>query len=341
MKIALLGTGLGQAHASVLRAHPDVDDVIVFGRTPAKLAVIAAETGFATTTDLDSLYVDPTIDLVDICLPTPLHAEHAVRALEAGKDVLCQLPLATAMADAHRVIEAEQCTGRRVFVDMFPRFNPANTYLSAAVAEGRYGTLKSLEIEIRTSEQWPGYDRGFDTMAVDILHQYLDIVVGILGRPETVTAVDVAEKGRGSAGEVLLTYPGAIARCGSSSIMPTPHGSLESYRATFTDGVLEMTTPLGSWDWQSDCSTLTEFTEQGVRIIDPPATAIIDHDLIDSATLHPQVSTVTNLTAAMIDHVLACLNGRETSRVSAESVLDTLQLTLDIRDGSHRASISV
>ncbi|MFI7002246.1 hypothetical protein [Nocardia sp. NPDC050175] len=108
-------------------------------------------------------------------------------------------------------------------------------------------------------------------------------------------------------------------------------------RGAVIDGHLS----LGSWDWQSGSSTLTEFTEQGVRIIDPPATAMIDHDLIDAATLHPQVSTVTNLTAAMIDHVLACLNGRETSRISAESVLDTLQLTLDIRDGSHRASISV
>ena len=48
MKIALLGTGFGQAHAAVYAARPDVDEVVAFGRTPAKLAKISDQFGFAT-----------------------------------------------------------------------------------------------------------------------------------------------------------------------------------------------------------------------------------------------------------------------------------------------------
>jgi UDP-N-acetylglucosamine 3-dehydrogenase len=84
MKVGLLGTGFGIAHARVYRTHPQVSDVVVFGRTPAKLHAFADEFGYATTTEVASIYDDPTIDLVDVCLPTSLHAEHALRALGAG-----------------------------------------------------------------------------------------------------------------------------------------------------------------------------------------------------------------------------------------------------------------
>ena len=111
MKIALLGTGFGHAHAAVYAERPDVDEMVVFGRTLGKLAKISGQFGFATTTDLDAVIADPSIDLIDICLPTALHAEVAVRAMQAGKDVLIELPLATTLEDAHRIIAAQQATG--------------------------------------------------------------------------------------------------------------------------------------------------------------------------------------------------------------------------------------
>ena len=58
LKIALLGTGFGQAHAAVYAQRPDVDEVVVFGRTPQKLAKIRDQFGFATTTDLDGLITE-------------------------------------------------------------------------------------------------------------------------------------------------------------------------------------------------------------------------------------------------------------------------------------------
>src|SRR5215831_14620617 len=124
MKIALLGTGFGQAHAAVYAQRPDVDEVVVFGRTPEKLVKISGQFGFAATTDLDDVISDPSVDLVDICLPTRLHAEIAVRAMQAGQDVLIELPLASTLKGAHRIVTAQQATGRHAFVGMFSRFSP-------------------------------------------------------------------------------------------------------------------------------------------------------------------------------------------------------------------------
>src|SRR5256885_4179971 len=155
MKIALLGTGFGQAHAAVYAQRPDVDEVVAFGRTPQKLAQISDQFGFATTTDLDAVITDASVDLVDICLPTRLHAQVAVRAMQAGHDVLIELPLADTLQDARRIIATHQATGRRAFVDMFSRFSPAGQHLRQAAAEQRYGPLRVLEIEGRTALLWP------------------------------------------------------------------------------------------------------------------------------------------------------------------------------------------
>src|SRR3712207_5078455 len=152
MKVGLLGTGFGIAHAHIYHAHPQVNDVVVFGRTPAKLQPFAEKFGYATTTDLASIYGDPAIELVDVCLPTPLHAQHVLRALAAGKHVLCELPLAATMDDAQRIVDAQAASDRQVFIDMFGRFDPATEVLHTAITQGSYGMLKTLTMELRSEE---------------------------------------------------------------------------------------------------------------------------------------------------------------------------------------------
>src|ERR671912_142289 len=137
MKVGLLGTGFGIAHAHIYHAHPEVSEVVVFGRTPAKLQAFAEQFGYATTTEVASIYDDPAIDLVDVCLPTGLHGEHVLRALQAGKHVLCELPLAATMDDAGRIIDAAAASDRQVFVDIFGRLDPATRARSSAAAPRR------------------------------------------------------------------------------------------------------------------------------------------------------------------------------------------------------------
>jgi predicted dehydrogenase len=307
MRVGLLGTGFAIAHAAIYAARPDVEDVVVFGRTPAKLQRFAQQFGFATTTDIDDIYGDSAVDLIDVSLPTHVHAEHAVRALQAGKDVLCELPLAPTMADARYIVEAEEATGRQVFVDMFSRFDSAVAFLQDAVSDGRYGALKTLRWATRTARLWEGYDLGLDSIAMDMMHSSLDTIVAALGRPRSITAVGTSKDSGGSAVEVLLGYPAAIAQCSASSLMPTPYGVQGNWRAVFTGGVLESTWTSG-YEGRARAE-LTEYTHQDSRNVELPE---------------------SDAYAAVIDHVIACRNGHATSRLTPASVLDALELTLDV-----------
>ncbi len=181
-------------------------------------------------------------------------------------------------------------------------------FLHTAIAKGSYGTLKTLAIEVRGALLWEGYQIGLDSIAMDILHSSLDTVVTALGRPESMTALGVAKDSGGSAAEVLLGYPTAIVRCSASALLPKPYGLRGGYRAVFTEGAIESDWTAG-WDGRPT-TTLTEYTEQGSREVDLPA---------------------RDAYGAVIDHVIACCQGRDTSRLGPASVLDTLELTLDVR----------
>jgi predicted dehydrogenase len=310
MKIALLGTGFGQAHAAVYAQRPDVDEVIVFGRTMEKLAAIRDQFGFATTSDLDELISDASVDLVDICLPTRMHADIAVQAMQAGRDVLIELPLASTLDDARRIVATQQDSGRRAFVDMFSRFSSVNQQLRAAAAEHRYGSLKTFEIENRTALLWPGYNLTLASLALDMMHADFDLVTGLLGQPDTVhlAGVDGADA-RGSAATVVLAYPDAFARLSGSALMPQPYGVRGGWRATFTDGLLEYAMRAG-FTGQGP-ATLTEHTSKGERQLELSSTSPYD---------------------AMIDHVLACLTGDAKNLIEPASALPALELTLQVHE---------
>src|SRR5436190_13356754 len=175
---------------------------------------------------------------------------------------------------------------------MFSRFSPANQQLRRAVAENRYGPLRTLEIETRTALLWPGYDLSLTTLALDMMHADFDLVTALLGQPKTVQFAGVYEPdATGSAATVLLTYPDAFARLSGSALMPQPYGMRGGWRASFTDGVLEYATSAG-FTGQGP-AILTEHTSEGQRSL--------------------EVSSNSPY-AAMIDHVLACLTGNaETS----------------------------
>jgi hypothetical protein len=103
---------------------------------------------------------------------------------------------------------------------MFGRFDPATELLHTAITEGRYGTLKTLSMELCTALLWEGYQIGLDSLAMDVLHSSLDAIVTALGRPESMAALGVAKDPAASAAEVLLGYPSAIVRCGASALLP-------------------------------------------------------------------------------------------------------------------------
>lgn len=305
MRIALLGTGFGQAHAAVYAAREDVD-VVMFGRDPGKTVQAAEKFGFASSTDMEEAFTGD-FDLVDICLPVPLHAPYALRALQAGRHVLVELPLAASMEDARRVAEAAERGGRQVFVDMFERFIPANRVLFDAVRDGTYGRLEQLTMWNLTAHLWPGVSLGLKTLPMEAMHSDMDIVTRTLGCPDVITVTTVARDDACASIDALLTFDGAIVRDSVSSLMPMSWGARGGYTATFSEGVLEVSSSMG-FDGKPS-GRVVAYTVESTRELElPPA---------DQYT-------------AMIEHVLACLRGEAENEITPATVLDALQLTLDL-----------
>ena len=92
----------------------------------ARAAQAADRVGARVFPDLPTGLIDPGVQVVSICTPTFLHADHAVAALQAGKDVLCEKPAALTLPQAERMQDAATMSGRRLRIGFMRRFDPAS-----------------------------------------------------------------------------------------------------------------------------------------------------------------------------------------------------------------------
>ena len=95
--------------------------------------------GIAKYSEIEELLKDPNVDVVDICLPPALHPQATVAALEAGKHVFCEKPIALTTADADRMVKTAQKKGKMLLIGHVLPFFAAYRFDYDAVTSGRYG----------------------------------------------------------------------------------------------------------------------------------------------------------------------------------------------------------
>ena len=157
----MIGYGfMGAAHSQGWRTAPRVFDLpaepemaVVVGRNAEAVAAAAQKWGWAeSATDWREVIARDDIDVVDIVTPGDSHAEIAIAALEAGKHVLCEKPLANTVAEAEAMAEAAEraaVKGIRAMVGFTYRRVPAVTFLRNLIAEGAVGTINQVRASYR------------------------------------------------------------------------------------------------------------------------------------------------------------------------------------------------
>lgn len=95
--------------------------------------------GIETFESLDEMLKSAAIDVVDICLPPHLHADAAVKAIEHGKDVFCEKPIALTAEDSRRIMDAAKANNRLVMVAHVLPYMGAFAYATEIVQKGTYG----------------------------------------------------------------------------------------------------------------------------------------------------------------------------------------------------------
>lgn len=156
--VAVIGYAfMGKAHSHAWRnvaalrpGAPGVRQQVLVGRDADAVAVAADQYGWAeSATDWRSVLERDDIDVVDVCVPGHLHAEVAIAALEAGKHVIAEKPLANTMAEAEKMVATARAARERGVHSMVG-FNyrrvPALALARQHVADGRVGEVRQVRI---------------------------------------------------------------------------------------------------------------------------------------------------------------------------------------------------
>ncbi|WP_205471611.1 Gfo/Idh/MocA family protein [Nocardioides sp. SYSU D00038] len=159
LAVAMVGHAfMGAAHSQAWRSAPRFFDLpldpamrVVCGRDADRVAEAATRLGWAETeTDWRRVVERDDVDLVDICTPGDTHAEIAIAALEAGKHVLCEKPLANTVEEAEAMVAAAEkaaAEGVRAMVGFTYRRVPAVALARKLVAEGRIGEIRHVRAQ--------------------------------------------------------------------------------------------------------------------------------------------------------------------------------------------------
>jgi predicted dehydrogenase len=128
LNVAVIGAG-GIARDQHLPAWQKLNEVkIVAVADPSAAALAAVDSQFGIdrrVADYRELLDDRSIDVVDVCVPSALHASTCIAALDAGKHVLCEKPMATSRPDAAAMLDAWRRSGKKLMIGQHMRFEPS------------------------------------------------------------------------------------------------------------------------------------------------------------------------------------------------------------------------
>lgn len=199
---AVIGTGfIGTVHVEALR-RIGVTVQGVLGSSPDRGQAAAARLGVPRSyASLDELLGDPKVDVVHVTSPNDLHVPQTRAALEAGKHVLCEKPLALAADDSAELVRLAGATDRITAVNFNIRFYPLNQHAHDLVADGALGDVRFvtghyLQDWLLLESDWNWRlmpERGGALRAVgDIGSHWLDLLQFVTGRRVTAVMADLA-----------------------------------------------------------------------------------------------------------------------------------------------------
>ncbi|MHA7280937.1 Gfo/Idh/MocA family protein [Arthrobacter sp. MDT2-2] len=159
LRVGMVGYAfMGAMHSHAWRTAPRFFDLplqpelaVLAGRDEAAVKTAAGKLGWRDTeTDWRALVERDDVDLIDICTPGNTHADIAIAALEAGKHVLCEKPLANSVEEAERMTAAAQAAeanGVFAMCGFSYRRTPALTFARRLVEQGRLGTIRHIRAQ--------------------------------------------------------------------------------------------------------------------------------------------------------------------------------------------------
>ncbi|MBL8174343.1 MAG: Gfo/Idh/MocA family oxidoreductase [Bryobacterales bacterium] len=203
LKTAIIGTGfMGKVHAENVRRVGNVEIAAVAGISDAEAKKFADSIGVERSTgDYKTILADKSIDAVHVLTPNALHCPMSVEAMEAGKAVICEKPLAMNAEEAQRMVDTAAKTGVANCVEHNLRYYPVVQHVRQMVAAGELGDI--LIVQGTYSQDWLLYDTDYNwrieraangaLRAVgDIGSHWMDMIQHVTGLKITALCADLA-----------------------------------------------------------------------------------------------------------------------------------------------------
>ncbi|MDT8903831.1 Gfo/Idh/MocA family protein [Anaeroselena agilis] len=248
----LIGCGrIAKNHLQAISSHKYARLAAVCDIDAGRLAEVKEQYGSTAYIDYREMIKDPKIEIVNICTPSGLHAKMAIEAMNAGKHVLVEKPMAMSLHEANAMIDAADQNGVKLGVVHQNRFNKAIVKVRQALEEGRFGKLTHGALTVRWHRDKNYYDQApwRGTWAQDggcLMNQSIhniDLLQWMMGPVESVfayTATNAREiEGEDAAVAVLRFKNGAFATIeASTTVYPRNlEETLHIFGTTGTAGV--------------------------------------------------------------------------------------------------------
>jgi predicted dehydrogenase len=262
IKVGLVGLGfIGRIHLTRFLASEKAELVAVADRDVERLISAAAEgsahpalapleipEGVAVFDSLDDMLGGVDVDMVDVCLPTFLHAEATVKAAQEGKHVLCEKPMALDLTQSQAMIDAARANGVQLMIAQCTRFWPGYTYLKDVYDSGRLGRLQSLNMRRMAApptwswEAWLLSAKRSGGVIVDLHIHDVDFINFLLGPPRAVFAQGIEHGVTGGIDVVIgnLLYPDMKVAAEAGWMRAPGFRSHHSFEALFERGLVRM-----------------------------------------------------------------------------------------------------
>jgi len=190
LRVAEVGMGgISGVHVPAWNRMEDVELVAICDIRPAQMDRFDGYINARKYTDFNEMLEKETFDILDITLPTYLHADYAIKALERGIHVVSEKPLSLRREDVARVYGAAEKNGRFFMVAHVLRFWPEYLYLKDCMDSGRYGKLVSgtmTRIGAIPRSSWDNWMQDVNRSGLvpfDLHIHDLDYLVYTLGKP--------------------------------------------------------------------------------------------------------------------------------------------------------------
>ncbi len=246
LKVGLIGCGfMGNQHADCYKNLENVELAAVADVRREKAESLAEDTNAIIYGDGMELIANADVDVIDICLPTYLHAEYALAAMEKVKYLFVEKPVTLTIKESKELIKKAEKTGCEVQVGQVIRFWDEYEVLRDIVASNKYGKVVNANFRrLSPTPEW-GWNNWLHKVeqsggAAQDLHIHdVDFALSIFGEPKKVNTIINKIGEAKSYINAIMEYDEFVVGVEGTWNLPTSHPFQASFRVVFENAVIE------------------------------------------------------------------------------------------------------